>query len=131
MKTAKDWFEEELSEEPLTQDSVIECIRLVQEEEIEKAADDYAESFRYSSEITGWFKQKTKDFKAGASFVENKVQECVGDIIIKNQGLKLYKNNEAERFKILAIEFAEYVLRDKLLFSEDLFKQFLKERSNG
>jgi hypothetical protein len=34
MRTAKDWFEEELSGEPLTQDSVIECIKMVQEEVI-------------------------------------------------------------------------------------------------
>jgi hypothetical protein len=31
----------------------------------------------------------------------------------------------------IAIEFATYILQDKLLFSEDLFKQFLKERNNG
>ena len=32
IKNAKDWFEEELSGEPLTQESVIECIKMVQEE---------------------------------------------------------------------------------------------------
>ena len=37
MKTAKDWFEEELSGEPLTQESVIEVIKMIQEEVIEEA----------------------------------------------------------------------------------------------
>ena len=32
MKTAKDWFEEELSGEPLTQESVIEVLEMVQKE---------------------------------------------------------------------------------------------------
>ena len=34
MRTAEEWFEEELSGEPLTQASVIECIGLVQAEAI-------------------------------------------------------------------------------------------------
>lgn len=36
MKTAKDWFEEELSGEPLTEESVIEVIKMVQKEVIEE-----------------------------------------------------------------------------------------------
>jgi hypothetical protein len=35
MKNAKEWFEEELSGEPLTQSSVIECIEMVQQELID------------------------------------------------------------------------------------------------
>ena len=30
----------------------------------------------------------------------------------------------------IAVEFVTYILQDKLLFSEDLFKQFIKERNN-
>jgi hypothetical protein len=44
MRTAKDWFEEELSGEPLTQDSVIECIKMVQEEVIRKTVEACAEN---------------------------------------------------------------------------------------
>ena len=36
MKTPKEWFEEELSGEPLTQESVIEVLEMVQEEAIEE-----------------------------------------------------------------------------------------------
>lgn len=36
MKTPKEWFEEELSGEPLTEESVIEVIKMVQEEVIEE-----------------------------------------------------------------------------------------------
>lgn len=36
MLTAKEWFEEELSGEPLTQESVIEVIKMVQLEVIEE-----------------------------------------------------------------------------------------------
>jgi len=35
MKKAKDWFEEELSGEPLTQENVTECIKMVQGEMID------------------------------------------------------------------------------------------------
>ena len=43
MRTAKDWFEEELSGEPLTQESVIECIKMVQEEVIKETVEECAE----------------------------------------------------------------------------------------
>lgn len=36
MKTPKEWFEEELSGEPLTQESVIEVLKMVQEDAIEE-----------------------------------------------------------------------------------------------
>jgi hypothetical protein len=44
MKTAKDWFEEELSGEPLTQESVIEVLEMVQKETWNEALDKAAES---------------------------------------------------------------------------------------
>ena len=46
MKTAKDWFEEELSGEPLTQESVIEVIKMIQEETWNEALDKAADSVR-------------------------------------------------------------------------------------
>ena len=39
MKTPKEWFEEELSGEPLTQESVIEVLEMVQEETWNEALD--------------------------------------------------------------------------------------------
>ena len=44
MKTPKEWFEEELSGEPLTQESVIEIIRIAQLEAIEHACKVCAEN---------------------------------------------------------------------------------------
>ena len=44
MKTAKEWFEEELSGEPLTQESVIEVLERVQKEAWNEALDKAAES---------------------------------------------------------------------------------------
>lgn len=44
MKTPKEWFEEELSGEPLTQESVIEVLEMVQKETWNEALDKAAES---------------------------------------------------------------------------------------
>ena len=44
MKTPKEWFEEELSGEPLTQESVIEVIKMVQLEVIEETVKLCAEN---------------------------------------------------------------------------------------
>lgn len=44
MKTPKEWFEEELSGEPLTQESVIEVLERVQKEAWNEALDKAAES---------------------------------------------------------------------------------------
>ena len=51
MKTAKNWFEEELSGEPLTQESVIEVLEMVQKEAWNEALDKAAES---AEAIEGW-----------------------------------------------------------------------------
>ena len=40
MKTPKEWFEEELSGEPLTQESVIEVLEMVQKEALEEILQD-------------------------------------------------------------------------------------------
>ena len=50
MKTAKDWFEEELSGEPLTQESVIEVLEMVQKETWNEALDMAAENVSYTKE---------------------------------------------------------------------------------
>ena len=44
MRTAKEWFEEELSGEPLTQESVIEVLEMLQKETWNEALDKAAES---------------------------------------------------------------------------------------
>lgn len=43
MKKAKDWFEEELSGEPLTQESIIEVLEMIQIEAIEESCKRCAE----------------------------------------------------------------------------------------
>ena len=79
---------------------------IINKEEVEKAAENYCNIQNiYPSDIS----LSKEVFMAGALIVESKVQEYVGDIIIENQGLKLYKDNEAERFKELAVEFARYI----------------------
>ena len=44
MKTPKEWFEEELSGEPLTQESVIEVLEMVQKESWNEAIDKAVKS---------------------------------------------------------------------------------------
>lgn len=44
MRTPKEWFEEELSGEPLTQESVIEVLEMIQKETWNEALDMAAES---------------------------------------------------------------------------------------
>lgn len=44
MLTAKEWFEEELSGEPLTQESVIEVLEMIQKETWNEAIDKAAEN---------------------------------------------------------------------------------------
>ena len=79
---------------------------IITKEEVEKAAENYCNIQNiHPSDIT----LSKEVFMAGALIVESKVQEYVGDIIIENQGLKLYKDNEAKRFKELAVEFARYI----------------------
>ena len=50
MLTAKEWFEEELSGEPLTQESVIEVLEMVQKEAWNEALDKAAENVNYIKE---------------------------------------------------------------------------------
>ena len=44
MRTPKEWFEEELSGEPLTQESVIEVLEMIQKETWNEAIDKAAEN---------------------------------------------------------------------------------------
>ena len=64
------------------------------------------------------------------------VQKHIQDIIIENQGLKLYKDNESKRFKKLAVNFAYYCLmHDWLqngfrcggLSTEELYDKFIND----
>jgi hypothetical protein len=106
---------------------------IINKEEVEKAALEYAKNESYGGKFDPGSRM---GFEAGADFVENKVQEYVGDIIIENQGLKLYKDNEAERFKELAVEFAKFIIDyektphlNRLETTEELYELFLKERN--
>jgi hypothetical protein len=109
---------------------------LILKEEIEKAAGEYADkhSFRVPYDGSNNFyddkdyEDSLEGFEAGANFVKDKVQEYVGDIIIENQGLKLYKDNEAERFKKLAIGFAEYCALEGWIIDHDGWKNTLNSK---
>lgn len=79
---------------------------IMNKEEVEKAAENYTSTGQtYCREKT--FVENA--FIAGVEFSEEYVQQYVQDLIVENQGLKLYKDNEAERFKELAVEFARYI----------------------
>ena len=135
-------------------------MKIIPENKIEEAFVKYNEAFYGSSEFyslndPGDVEVAKSEFKAGASFAESKFQEAFKDIIIENQGLKLYKDNEAKRFEELAVEFAEWICSHKEGFhpmyrdkyttnnywgssytggrpdytSKELFNEFLKERN--
>ena len=53
MRSAKDWFEEELSGEPLTQEGVIEVLEMIQKETWNEALDKAAESARLGNTENG------------------------------------------------------------------------------
>ena len=65
MKTAKEWFKEELSGEPLTQENVIEVIKMAQLEVIEETVKLCAEN----AEI------EERDYRKNPTKVENYGQE--------------------------------------------------------
>lgn len=119
-------------------------MKLISQNEIDEAALNDTKSI-----------DRIDGFKAGVEFAESKFQEAFKDIIIENQGLKLYKDNEARRFEELAIEFAKYLFSTEIIKhtsmensvkyipsefnlmkgnliknGEELFKLFLKERNN-
>ena len=118
---------------------------IINKEEVEKAAENYCNIQNIYPSDTALSKEV---FMAGALIVESKVQEYVGDIIIENQGLKLYKDNEAKRFKELAVGFLSWYqknaatlsgvikywdndLEDWVLKSnEEIFEAFLKKRKD-
>ena len=71
MRSAKNWFEEELSGEPLTQESVIECIRMVQEDAIRETVKEC----KILSELK---------FNAGESgYLDKESVEILADKLIK------------------------------------------------
>lgn len=120
---------------------------IITKEEVEKAADKFDHNVKLGDLLT------TKIFKAGVEFAESTVYEYVKDIIIENQGLKLYKDNEAERFKGLAVEFGNWIGRKEYSYyspgsdivpswfdknnhsldcnTNELFETFIKERNEA
>ena len=118
---------------------------IINKEEVEKAAENYCNIQNiHPSDIT----LSKEVFMAGALIVESKVQEYIGDIIIENQGLKLYKDNEAERFEELAVKFLNWYQKETTTLSgalkywdndledwvlksnEEIFEAFLKKRKD-
>ena len=75
---------------------------IINKEEVEKFIENL---------LTGDFEDIHIDYgvRKGIEFAESKWNEYFIDIITENQGLKLYKDNEAARFKELAVEFARYI----------------------
>lgn len=67
MKTPKDWFEEELSGEPLTQESVIEVLEMVQKETWNEALDMAAENADADVYFKGWLAEQ-KPFVEGEDY---------------------------------------------------------------
>lgn len=101
-------------------------MKLIPENEVDEAAFNFTESLNFSHksmETKTMANRLDKSFKAGVTFTESKVHEYIKDLIIENQGLKLYKDNEARRFEELAIEFAKY------LFSTEISKHTSMENS--
>ena len=58
MRTPKEWFEEELSGEPLTQESVIEVLEMVQKETWNEAIDKAAENADADIYFKGWLAEQ-------------------------------------------------------------------------
>ena len=84
MKTAKEWFEEELSGEPLTQESVIEVLERVQKEAWDEALDKAAES----AEVKAYYKYRHK----GSRYKEWKEEDDI-DLFETTQMYKLDKQS--------------------------------------
>lgn len=105
--------------------------KIIPKEEVEKAAEEYVKDIHVIYKVVG------KDcFIKGVEFSEEYIQKHIQDIIIENQGLKLYKDNEAERFKKLAVNFAYYCLmHDWLqngfrcggLSTEEIYDKFIND----
>ena len=98
---------------------------IINEEEVEKSAEEY--SIKEFGEPLDWIDTNLTEkqfdhniqqaFIAGEKLAEDKIQEYVGDVITENQGLKLYKDNEAKRFKELAVEFLDWYQKNTTTLS--------------
>lgn len=124
---------------------------IINKEEVEEAAKENCEYNQDS--LRQYDKYFIGAFKDGVEFAEEYAQKHIQDIITENQGLKLYKDNEAARFKKFSVEFGEWILQNddpgfKLVFgdglpnrwgsvrqgggyntTEELYELFLKERN--
>ena len=90
---------------------------IINKEEVEKAAEEYGLD-AYKGTGIGDFRYVAENaFKAGVEFSEEYVQKYIGDIITENQGLNLYKDNEAKRFKELAVEFLDWYQKNTTTLS--------------
>ena len=59
-------------------------------------------------------------FMNGVKFSEEHFYKYISDLIIENQGLKLYKDNESKRFKEISIEFARFIKNNPELVEDSI-----------
>ena len=109
---------------------------IINKEEVEKFIEKETFQVPYDGSNKFYNEDKAKGIKLGVEFAEEYVYKYTSDLVIENQGLKLYKDNEAERFKELAIEFAEFIIDyektphlNRLETTEELYELFLKQRN--
>ena len=88
--------------------------------------------------LTGNFEDIHIDYgvRKGVEFAEEYVYKYTSDLVIENQGLKLHKDNEAERFKKFAVEFGEWILQNdnlgfKLVFGDSFPNKWGSVRQGG
>lgn len=110
-------------------------MKLIPQNEVEEKALQYSFSTENINDCIADI--KIDSFKKGVEFAESKFEEIFKDIIIENQGLKLYKDNEPKRFKELALEFLNWYKfidyeKDYLgCTTKDLYEQFIKKRNGS
>lgn len=87
MRSAKDWFEDELSGEPLTQESVIEVIKMIQEEVIEETCNVCANNAKLLFHDGFWKKNSELEYYQSG---ENNLQISKESIL---KCIKILKDN--------------------------------------
>lgn len=82
---------------------------IIPREEVEKFIEEEAFQVPYDGSDNFYNENKIKGIELGIKFAEEHFYKYISDLIVENQGLKLYKDNEAERFKEISIEFARFI----------------------
>lgn len=91
-------------------------------EEIEDAANRHISLFMNGNPAFG----AKQSFKDGAGFAYHKCVKLINDLVVENQELKLYKDNESERM----ITFGEYLQdrEDAIYTIAGAYNDFLKKK---